>query len=304
LQLGELVSVIYSRKSQIKLVYFFLALMLFFHSIQAFSNKNHLSQNRDEFNLACNTYSELDILIFRMFQEINFGTSTCTVISLEVIINNQITSTDISLMVFRDLQTLIKTQLSQMTSFLFTDRELYGLGESVHSFLLVIGTLSIDTQEGQETKKESLRNRNRFIIKETINENPGIRLREIQRRTDLAMGVVQYHIRYLESGEIESFRLGKSKHFFMSDSKFSPEHKVWYSLNRNQNIKKILEFLVTSTSHCSQKDLSLFTGNSKSLISYYVKILRLNGIIEVKNHQLQITEDYSEINHKFFCERI
>lgn len=295
MQISELVSVIYSRKSQIKLVYFFLALMLFFHSIQAFSHKNHLSQNRDEINLSCNTYSELDILIFRIFQEINFGTSTCTVISLEVIINYQITSTDISLIVFRDLQSLIKTQFSQMTSFLFTDRELFGLGKSVHSFLLVIGTLSIDTQEGQETKKESLRNRNRFIIKETINESPGIRLREIQRSTNLAMGVVQYHIRYLESGEIESFRLGKSKHFFISNHQFSPEDKVWYSLNRNQNIKRILEFLVTSTGQCTQKDLSLSTGNSKSLISYYIKILRLNGIVEVNNHHLRISEDYTEI---------
>ncbi|MFX0207668.1 MAG: winged helix-turn-helix transcriptional regulator [Candidatus Hodarchaeota archaeon] len=292
------------KKSQIRVMYFFLVLMLFFHSFQVFSFKNHLSQNGDEITPSCNIISELDILIMRMSLEINYGTSTCTAISFEVITNNQITSADIYLMTFRDLQLLVRTQLSQITSFLFASGELFGFGGPVHGVLLVIGTISIDTQKYRETKKELLRNRNRFIIKETINKDPGIRLREIQRTTNLAMGVIQYHIRYLESGDIESFRLGKCKHFFVSSAKFSLEQKVWFSLNRNQNIKRILDLLVKSTGQYSQKDLSQFTGNSKSLISYYVKILRLNGVIEVTNHQLQISKDFTKINHKSFCERI
>ncbi|MFX1285888.1 MAG: winged helix-turn-helix transcriptional regulator [Promethearchaeota archaeon] len=278
--------------------------MLFFHSIQVLSFRDPLSQNGDENTPSCNTGSEVDILIFMMGREINYGTSSCIAISLESILNNQITKPDNYLMTFHELQSSVKAQLSQITSFLLISGELFGLKDPVHGFLLVIGIISSDMQKYQETKKESIRNRNRYNIKRTINESPGIRLREIQRITNLAMGVIQYHIRYLESGEIESFRLGKCKHFFVSDAKFSQEQKVWFSLNRNQNIRKILEFLETPTGQCSQKDLSQFTGNSKSLISYYVKILRFNGIIEVKNHQIQISEDYIGINHKLFREKI
>lgn len=55
-----------------------------------------------------------------------------------------------------------------------------------------------------------------MIIKETIEQNPGIGLREIQRATGFSMGVTQYHLRCLEAEEIESFKVGNSKHYDQS----------------------------------------------------------------------------------------
>ncbi|MHA2247574.1 MAG: winged helix-turn-helix transcriptional regulator [Candidatus Hodarchaeales archaeon] len=220
--------------------------------------------------------------------------------------NNQILNVDFSSPISLDLQSLFKRQISQITSLFLVTSELFGLDGSVNGALLFIGTISIGKQKYQETKKESSRNRNRLVIKESINKNPGISLREIHRKTNLAMGVVQYHIHCLESGEvgeIESFKLGRSKHFFVSSTSFSIKEKVWFSLNRNKNIENILDLLGTSNTQCSQKDLSQITGNSKSLISYYIKILRLKGIIELENRQLKISEEFTEINNKFFSEK-
>jgi predicted transcriptional regulator len=78
----------------------------------------------------------------------------------------------------------------------------------------------------------------------------------------------------------------------LSSTRFTIQQKLWFSLNRNPNIKSILDLLVFSDGHYSQKDLSLFTGRSKSLISYYIKVLRHNGVIEVENHQLRISEEF------------
>ena len=281
-------------------------MLLLLHSFQYYSTKNHFNSIYNENNSFCTSYSDLDVLVIKLPREMNHGTSTCTIISLEIIMNNQILNVDFSSPISLDLQSLFKSQISQITSIFLVTSELFGLDGSVHGALLFIGTISIGTQKYQETKKEASRNRNRLVIKETIDENPGISLREILRTTNLAMGVVQYHIRYLESGEvgeIESLKLGRSKHFFVCSSSFSIKEKVWFSLNRNKNIKGILDLLGTSSSQCSQKDLSLITGNSKSLISYYIKILRLKGIIEVENYQLKISGEFTEINHKFLSEK-
>lgn len=275
--------------------------MLFLHSFQGFQNWNH---EKNEDKVYCTPYSELDTFFIDLIQKMNYGTSTSAVISLEIILN-QISNINFSSTTLVNWQSLAKHQITHITSSFLVNGEIFGLGGTTYSVLLLIGKVSLENLKYLETKKPISRNKNRVIIKTAITENPGIRLREIQRSTNLAMGVIQYHIRSLESEEceIESLRFGRSKHFFLSSAMFSIEQKLWFSLSRNQNIKNILEILVESDGHYSQKDLSLFTGNSKSLISYYIKVLRFNGVIEVENHQLRISEDFIEINNNFLDEK-
>lgn len=136
---------------------------------------------------------------------------------------------------------------------------------------------------------------NRTIIKATIKQNPGITLREIQRKTDLAVGVIQYHLGCLEAAEIEAFILGKCKHFFLKQSNFSLKEKMWLAVLRNKSVRAILQYLESNTNDNLQKDIVNFTGISKVMVSYYVKQLEQFGIIRRKHHQLSITEDYIDI---------
>lgn len=271
--------------------------MLFLHSFQGFQGWNH---ERNENKVYSTPYSELDTFLIDLIQKMNYGTSTSTVISLDIVFN-QISNTSYCSLTLLNWQSLAKNQITHVTSPFLVNGGIFGLGGTTYSVLLLIGTISLEKLKYLETKKQLSRNKNRVIIKAAITENPGISLREILRSTNLAMGVIQYHIRSLESGEceIESLRFGRSKHFFLSSARFSIEQKLWFSLSRNQNIKNILELLVASDGHYSQKELSLFTGNSKSLISYYIKVLRLNGVIEVEHNQLRISEDFVEINGNF-----
>jgi len=161
---------------------------------------------------------------------------------------------------------------------------------------LILGTLTVDRQTWK--KKIAEIPRNRIILKDTIEQNPGITLREIQRKTGLAMGVVQYHIQYLEKVEISSFKNGRSKHFFDKQTPFTNEEKLWLAINRNSKIRAILEYIQTNDGECLQRDLVSHTGISRSLISYYIKILRNYGIIYSENNQLQISTNIFSLNKK------
>ena len=140
---------------------------------------------------------------------------------------------------------------------------------------------------------------NRILLSQIISHDPGISLREIQRTAGLAMGVIQYHMRYLEDSAIESFKQGRSKHFFEINGYYTYEEKLWLSLTRNPNIKLILMSLGSDKSAFSQKDLVDQTGNSRALISYYIKILKQQGILDndVENQRLQINSKYMSLSN-------
>ncbi len=158
--------------------------------------------------------------------------------------------------------------------------------------IILIGTNTLDRERFiGDTKKQIPQNR--IIIQEMISKNPGISLRELQRMTGLGMGGIQYHIYQLESEIIESLKLGRCKHFFISSARFTDQERIFYSLNRNQNIRIILESLRLKQDGCTQKDLVLSTGNSKSLISYYVKILKNHKIIEDHKRTLKISDCFN-----------
>ena len=121
---------------------------------------------------------------------------------------------------------------------------------------------------------------NRILIKGIIDLDPGITLREIKRETSLAMGVIQYHLNFLDGKDIESLKLGRTKHFFSITSDFTHEEKTILSLQRNPTIKCILGLLNKQNGFITQKELVSETGKSRALISYYIKSLKAYGIIE------------------------
>lgn len=270
--------------------------MLFLHSFQGFQGWNHESK---EDKVYTTSYSVLDTFVIDLAQKMNHGTKAT--ISLDIIIA-QLSTVDYFLVSLLQWQINANNQITHGTLSFLVYGEIFGLGGTSYSLLLLVGTINVEKLKYQETR----RNKNKSMIITTISENPGISLREIQRSTNLAMGVIQYHIRSLESGEyeIESLRFGRSKHFFLSSARFSLEQKLWFSLNRNQNIKNILDLLLISNRTLSQKDISLFTGRSKSLISYYTKVLRFNGVIEVENNQLKISENFNDMNSSFLHEKL
>jgi biotin operon repressor len=66
----------------------------------------------------------------------------------------------------------------------------------------------------------------------------------------------------------------------------------------------ILTSLGSENNAISQKDLVERTGNSRALISYYIKILRQQGILDdnVGNQKIQINSKYQSLSTRTYWE--
>ncbi len=134
---------------------------------------------------------------------------------------------------------------------------------------------------------------NKSLVKTTITLNPGISLRGLARTSGLAMGSTQYWVRILaQEMEIDMVSLGKSNHYFTREKEFSTNEKLLYSLLQNKRISEILFVLINYPNIRTQKDLCTELGYNKSLLSYYIKILKNYNIVESKVQGLLITKDF------------
>ena len=119
-------------------------------------------------------------------------------------------------------------------------------------------------------------------IYSTISKNPGLHFREIQRRTEIATGALQYHIDYLQK-----------KHLILSekDGKFSRFYAVrgedvdteLMSLLRQESVRRIVLFLMKrrrATLPQISKEVSL----SASTTSFHMQKLLQSEIITQKNY--------------------
>jgi len=107
------------------------------------------------------------------------------------------------------------------------------------------------------------------------------------------MGSTQYWVRILaQESEIDMVSLGKSNHYFTREQKFSSKEKLLFSLLQNKRISEILYVLKNHPNIRTQKDLCTELGYNKSLLSYYIKILKNYNIVESKVQGLLITKDF------------
>ncbi len=155
----------------------------------------------------------------------------------------------------------------------------YNLYKMIHS-----------SQEWKETRDT------REVISTTILNHPGVSLRGIIRLSNVAMGSVQYWLRILEQeGKIEMVKFGKSNHYFDTSQYWSEDARLLFSLLQNQNIAEILQCLHGSSTMVFQKDLCITLGIHKSLLSYYVKILRTHDVIEQNGRGLTISPRFKHL---------
>jgi predicted transcriptional regulator len=156
--------------------------------------------------------------------------------------------------------------------------------------IILLARISQDKLSFQNIFSENTSKKN--VIHEVIVQTPGITLRQIQRKTGFALGVIQYHINRFDSTDIESLYLGRCKHFFSYQAQFSATEKIGLAVIRNQNIKIILQCVNTKNQAYSQKNIAEETGLSKFLVSYYIKQLKQLGIVNHNGHSIKIENDY------------
>lgn len=120
----------------------------------------------------------------------------------------------------------------------------------------------------------------RDSIVNIIDKNPGIHFREIQRRTGLAVGQVEYHLYQLEKDEKISIREDGNikRYFFVNSDSYSERQMLFYL--RSNNARDVLQKLARS----EYVPLSSLTKVRKSKLERRKKILdemKKDGIIEI-----------------------
>jgi predicted transcriptional regulator len=146
-------------------------------------------------------------------------------------------------------------------------------------------------------------------ILKTIQNNPGIYMREIIRKNKLSTGVVQYHLRKLEKNSlIKSDKRSRYKRYYSVDVA-NEEFPIIANLRKKS--KKTLLFAILSSDDPSFEDILQKVHRSPSTTSWNISGLIQDGIIErvsknrrkvfrVKNKELlrkTLHKEFSKLFH-------
>lgn len=119
-------------------------------------------------------------------------------------------------------------------------------------------------------------------IYRTITKNPGLHFREVQRRTGLATGSLQYHLDFLAKRNlVKIVRQGKFVRYYnIRDGKLGDDETLM-NLLRQESLRKIALFLLTRKS-ATNFSIASAVGLSPSTISWHLTKLVSNNIVGVR----------------------
>jgi predicted transcriptional regulator len=132
-------------------------------------------------------------------------------------------------------------------------------------------------------------------IYEIVNKYAGSHYREIERKSRLSTGSVQYHLAYLvRHGLIKEEKVGNNLRYFPKE--FKSANTKLLGLLRQSSIRRIILCILTYK-NCSHEQIVEFVGLSSSTVSWHVKKLEENHIISfikdgrIKNYTILIDEN-------------
>jgi len=130
-----------------------------------------------------------------------------------------------------------------------------------------------------EDLEEALVLDSRRKIYKTIEASPGLHFREIQRRTDMAIGSLQYHLEQLEKKKlIRAQKETKFIRYYAVRQNLIADKKL-ISLLRQDSVRKIVIFLLENKAVNNQK-LSKAINLSPSTTSWHMDKLLSEGLVE------------------------
>lgn len=112
----------------------------------------------------------------------------------------------------------------------------------------------------------------------TIQENPGLHFRELQRRVGVATGAMQYHLDYLVKRHlIRVERETKFIRYYLVREAFA--ETALMSLLRQESVRKIIVFLMQRR-FANNPSVSKNVDLSPSTTSWHLENLVQNGVLE------------------------
>jgi predicted transcriptional regulator len=160
-------------------------------------------------------------------------------------------------------------------------------------------TVTINHNVDDEKLQDSIQSK---LLKH-IDEYPGIRYRELLRLTDLANGVLTYHLSLLERSTQIRVNRSKAKTTRYYPINITSEESEVIGYIRNEPVRRIILFILEHNI-CTFNEIVDYTNKAPSTISWHLKKLKDAGIISVQYGQYQLyrvtnREVVAEILYKY-----
>ena len=128
-----------------------------------------------------------------------------------------------------------------------------------------------------EKKKKILELDARKKVYDVVNKFAGCHFREIERKSGMSTGSVNYHLGYLTKyGLIKEEKEGNNIRYFPKE--FNSENKKLLVLLRQKSIRRILIYIITNK-NCNHEQIVKFVKLSPSTVSWHLKKLEDENII-------------------------
>jgi predicted transcriptional regulator len=120
----------------------------------------------------------------------------------------------------------------------------------------------------------------KYIILKCIDENPGIRYREILKLTSMTNGVLEYHLKALETSyKIIIVDRHKCKITRYYPKRFPSDESEILGYLRNDTIIKRIILFILNHSLCTFRQIVEHTKKAPSTVSWHLKRLSQSGIV-------------------------
>jgi predicted transcriptional regulator len=120
----------------------------------------------------------------------------------------------------------------------------------------------------------------RSKIFRSISRNPGLHFRELQRRTSLATGSLQYHLDFLQKRHlVRADKQGQFVRYYSARGRQFGEDQKLMNLLRQESLRKIILFLLTKRRANNEK-IAAAVALSPSTVSWHMLKLLEGGVVE------------------------
>jgi DNA-binding transcriptional ArsR family regulator len=129
--------------------------------------------------------------------------------------------------------------------------------------------------------KDPLDLANRKRIYEAVRQNPGVHFRDLQRRTNMTVGVLSYHLDFLVDRGLLTVDKQESFTRYFPGGQIGRDKQKMLAALRQEIPRGIILFLLMNPGATHSKVLESFTISGGTL-SYHIKKLASRGLIQVE----------------------
>lgn len=113
-----------------------------------------------------------------------------------------------------------------------------------------------------------------------VEREPGLHLRELERRSGMPLGTLRHHLRYLEEHKLVDSQEDKNVTRYFTAELHEPIDRAVLSALRQEALRRVLLFLLSRGGRALYREISGAIGAPPSTLAVYLSQLTKSGVVE------------------------